>query len=172
LTTTKHQLITSHDAKHQQIQANTRYINNTTHPNVGSGGDNLGLVCFRFFSFCHQKLVQTVKRSAFQPTSTRISLVKTVQNKCEYRIGWVVAIIENCYFLHPKSYGLFYLSSHVIFTILGFSPQSPTARFPKKLLRKKLNKTDPLFGRKVSLSLSHPLSHSLFGSNVFENHGF
>jgi hypothetical protein len=52
----------------------------------------------------------------------RIILVKTVQNQLEHRIGRFIAIVGNRNFLHLKPYGLFYLTSFVIYKILRFSP--------------------------------------------------
>lgn len=60
-----------------------------------------------FLPYGHQKLLQTVKWLAFQPASTRITLVKTVQNQCKYRTDRVVVIVGNHHFLPPKPYELF-----------------------------------------------------------------
>jgi hypothetical protein len=45
-------------------------------------------------------------------------------NQREHTIGRVVAISGICHFLDPKPYGPFHLPSHVIPTVLRFSPQT------------------------------------------------
>jgi hypothetical protein len=62
-----------------------------------------------------------VKRSAFY-SSMRTNLVKTDQNQYEHNIDRIVVLVENHHFIHSKPYILFYLSLHVISTILRFSP--------------------------------------------------
>jgi hypothetical protein len=90
--------------------------------------NNIGHVCFSFSASGHQK------RSALQPASIRITLVKTVRNQREHKIDRVVAIVRNRHFLHPKPYGLFYLSANVISTILIFylQPDSPHSQILRK----------------------------------------
>jgi hypothetical protein len=45
-------------------------------------------VCLGFFgAFGHQKLLQTVKRSAFQSASIKFVSVKTIQNQHKHIIG-------------------------------------------------------------------------------------
>jgi hypothetical protein len=94
-----------------------------------------GMCCFNFSG---HKLLQTVKHSIFRPASIIFILVKTVQNQCEYRIDRVITIVESRHFLYHKSYGLFYLSLHVIFTILRFSsrPDSYHIQILRKAYRK------------------------------------
>jgi hypothetical protein len=56
-----------------------------------------------------RKLPRTAKRPAFQLTFVRITLVKTVQNQCEHRIGRVIAIVGIRHFVDPKPYGPLHL---------------------------------------------------------------
>lgn len=107
-------------------------------------------VClFQLFSASgNQKLLQTVKHSAFQPASMRTVLVKTDQNQREYRISQVVGIIGNCHYLYPKPYGLFYLHPHIISMIHRFSsqPESQKSYSEKKTFMTNTALGAPVFG--------------------------
>jgi hypothetical protein len=71
----------------------------------------------------HQKLLRTVKRSAFQPASIKFVGAKTIQNQHKHIIGWVVVIVGIYHFLDPEPYEQLYLPPYVIVMILRFSPQ-------------------------------------------------
>jgi hypothetical protein len=87
----------------------------------------------------HQKLLQTAKRSAFQPASIKFVGAKTIQNQHKHIIGWVVVIVGIRHFLDPEPYEQLYLPPHVIVMILRFSPQpdSPHSQIFKKAGQKK-----------------------------------
>jgi hypothetical protein len=120
---------------------------------------------FQFFSFWPPKSAMDYQTLAFQPASIRIDLVKTIQNQHRHRIGRVVAIVGIRHFLDPELYGHFHLSPHVIPTILIFSHNQilPAIRFSEKLVRKKLNQTDPM---RQKMKLCHKLS-SLTASKYY-----
>jgi hypothetical protein len=80
--------------------------------------------------------VRIVKRSTFQLASTKIELVKIMQNQHEYIIDRVLAIVKIHHFLNPKLYGHLHHHQHDIQILF------PT-RFLEKLVRKKLNQTVP-----------------------------
>jgi hypothetical protein len=87
----------------------------------------------------HQKLLQTTKRSVFQPASIKFVGAKTIQNQYKHIIGRVVVIVGIHHFLDPESYEQLYLSPHVIVMILRFSPQldSPHSQIFRKAGQKK-----------------------------------
>jgi hypothetical protein len=90
----------------------------------------------------HQKLLRTAKRSAFQSASIKFVWLKTIQNQHKHIIGWVVAIVVIWHFLHPESYGHFYLPPHVILMILRFSTQ-PDSPYSQILRKAGLEKAEP-----------------------------
>jgi hypothetical protein len=63
-----------------------------------------------------------------------------------------MAIVENCYFIYPKLYGLFYLYSYK--NNLHDTQDLSIARFLEKSIGNKLNHTDPTYG--ATLSPRHP----------------
>jgi hypothetical protein len=103
---------------------------------------NYGPVCLGFFQLL---AIKSCRRSpnapAFQPASIRITLVKTVQNQHEHKIGWIVTIVGICCFLDPEPFGPLHLPSHVIHTILKFSTKSDSlySQIIRKAGQKKLN---------------------------------
>jgi hypothetical protein len=96
--------------------------------------DFMALFVSSFLASGHQKLLRTAKRLAFQPTSIKIDLVKTIQNQYKHIIGRVVAIVGIHHFIDPEPYGYIHLPLHVITTIFRFSPQpySPNNQILKK----------------------------------------
>jgi hypothetical protein len=76
-----------------------------------------------FLASGHQKLLRTTKRTAFQPASIRIDLVKSIENQHKHIISRVIVIVRIRHFLVPEYYGHHHLPPHVIPTILRFSPQ-------------------------------------------------
>jgi hypothetical protein len=120
---------------------------------TGRWGRTTALCCvihraclFRFLAVSgHQKLLRTVKRSAFQPASIKFVGAKTNQNQHKHIIGSVVVIVGIHHFLDPEPYEQLYLPPYVIVMILRFSPQpdSPHSQIFRKAGQKKLNQTDP-----------------------------
>jgi hypothetical protein len=66
-----------------------------------------------FFSFRSPKvLFRTANQSAFQPSSIKIDLVKTIQSQHEHKIDRVVAIVGVCHFLYPGPYMRIFIFLH------------------------------------------------------------
>jgi hypothetical protein len=64
----------------------------------------------------------------------KITLVKTVQNQREHKIGRIIATIGNHYFLHLEPYELFYLPRYVTYMIVRFSLKPDSPHISEKLL--------------------------------------
>jgi hypothetical protein len=105
-----------------------------------------GPVFYSFFSASsHQKLLQTVKRLAFQPASMQFNLVNTIWNQREHKISRVVAIAGNRHFLHPKPYGLLFFSTRNLHDtqILCTTKLSPHSQILRKAPQKKTESNRP-----------------------------
>jgi hypothetical protein len=68
---------------------------------IGGAGQRLCL--FRLLvAYGHQKLLRTVKRSAFQSAFIKFVGAKIIQNQHKHIIGWVVVIVGIRHFLDPE----------------------------------------------------------------------